>query len=124
VDHTSTLLLSEFIHITPQWVSHLQKSCERQKIPPHTYLLLSEFFTIPSGSYSCTYPSEIEHAGRIEKGRDSDRERGQGQSEARASPKKVEKEVKKTRGISHKEKFDVEPRMDTIETISFCSMMG
>jgi len=49
----------------------------------------------------------IEHAGTIEKGRDSDRERGQGQPEARASPKKVEKEVKKRRGISHVEMFDV-----------------
>ena len=106
MDHTSTLLLSESIHITPQRVSHLQKSRERQKIPPHTYLFLSEFFTIPSGSYLCTYPLGIEHAGTIEKGRDSDRERGQGQPEARASPKKVEKEVKKTGGTSHSEKFE------------------
>ena len=61
----SILLLSEF---------HLQTSRERQKIPPH--LLLSEYFTIPSGSYSYTYPPGIEHAGMVEKGRDSDRERG------------------------------------------------
>ena len=54
----------------------------------------------------CTYPSGIEHAGTVEKGRDSDRERGQGQPGARASPEKVEKEVKKTRGTSHPEKFE------------------
>ena len=42
----------------------------------------------------------------VEKGRNSDRERGQGQPETRASPEKVEKEVKKTRGISHPEKFE------------------
>ena len=42
----------------------------------------------------------------VEKGRDSDRERDQGQPEARASPEKVEKEVKKTRGTSHSEKFE------------------
>ena len=69
-------------------------------------LLLSEFFTIPNGSYSCTYPSGIEHVGTVEKGRDSDRERGQGQPKARALPNKVEKKVKKTRGTSHMEKFE------------------
>ena len=53
----------------------------------------------------CTYPSGIEHAGTVEKGRGSDRERGQGQPKARASPKKVEKKVKMTRGASHLEKF-------------------
>ena len=42
----------------------------------------------------------------VEKGRDSDRERDQGQPEVRASLEKVEKEVKKTRGISHPEKFE------------------
>ena len=42
----------------------------------------------------------------VEKGRDSDRERDQGQPESRASPEKVEKEVKKTRGTSHPEKFE------------------
>ena len=42
----------------------------------------------------------------IEKCRDSDRERGQGQPEVRASPNKVEKEVKKTKGTSHPEKFE------------------
>ena len=42
----------------------------------------------------------------VEKGKDSDRERGQGQLEARASPNKVEKEVKKTRGTSHSKKFE------------------
>ena len=41
------------------------------------------------------------------KGRDSDRERDQGQLVARALLEKVEKEVKKTRGISHSEKFEV-----------------
>ena len=40
------------------------------------------------------------------KGRDCDKERGQGQPEARASLEKVEKEVKKTRGTSHLEKFE------------------
>ena len=49
----------------------------------------------------------IEHAGTVERGRDSNRERDQGQPEARASPEKVEKEVKKTREISHSEKFAV-----------------
>ena len=43
VDHTSTLLLNESIPTTPQWVSHPQVSHERQKIPPHAHLLLSEF---------------------------------------------------------------------------------
>jgi len=43
------------------------------------------------------YPSRIEHVGTVEKGRDGDRERDQGKLEARASPKKVEKEAKKTR---------------------------
>ena len=42
----------------------------------------------------------------VEKGRDGDRERDQGQLEARASPKKVEKEAKKTRGASYLEKFE------------------
>ena len=72
----SILLLKEF--------SHLQTSHERQKIPPHTHPLLSEFFTILSGSYSYTYPLQIEHVGTVEKGRDSDRERGLSQPEARA----------------------------------------
>ena len=69
-----------------------------------------QVFTIPSGSnnqdYSCTYPSEVKHANTVEKGRDSNRERDQGQLRARASPKKVEKEVKKTRGTSRPEKFE------------------
>ena len=43
VNHTSTLLLNESIHTTPQQVSHPQASHERQKIPPHEHLLLSEF---------------------------------------------------------------------------------
>ena len=43
----------------------------------------------------------------VGKCRDSDIERGQGQPGARASPEKVEKEVKKTRGTSHPEKFEV-----------------
>ena len=52
-------------------------------------------FTIPSGSnnqdYSCTYPPGVEHAGMIENGRDSDRERDQGQLEEKASLENVEK---------------------------------
>ena len=91
VDHTSTLLLSKSIHITPQRVSHPQVSHERQKFPPHAHPLLNEFFTIPSRSYSYTYPPGIEQADTVEKGRDSDRERGQGQTEEMASPEKVEK---------------------------------
>ena len=67
-------------------------------------------YTTLSGSnnqdYSCTYPSRIEHAGTVEKCSDKDRERDQGQPEARALPKKVEKEVKKTRGASHPKKFE------------------
>ena len=39
------------------------------------------------------------------KGRDSDREKGQGQPEARALLKKVEKEVKKIKGTSYLKKF-------------------
>jgi len=54
----------------------------------------------------CTYPSKVEHEGTVGKGRDSDRERDQGQPEAKASLEKVEKEVKKTRGTSHLEKFE------------------
>ena len=42
----------------------------------------------------------------VENGRDSDRERGQGQPKARASPEKVEKQVKKTRETSLMEKFE------------------
>lgn len=54
----------------------------------------------------CTYPLGIEHVGTVEKGRDNDKEIGQGQLETRASPKKVKKEVKKTRGTSHLENFE------------------
>ena len=42
----------------------------------------------------------------VGKGRDSDRERDQGQPEARASPEKVEKKVKKVRGTSRPKKFE------------------
>ena len=42
----------------------------------------------------------------VEKGRDKDRERDQGQPKARASLEKVEKEVKKKRGTSYSEKFE------------------
>ena len=42
----------------------------------------------------------------VEKGKDSDRERDQGQLVARSSQEKVEKEVKKTRGTSHPKKFE------------------
>ena len=76
MDHTSTLCLIESIHITPQRVSHLLTSCERQKNPPYAHPLLSKLFTILSGSYSCRYPLGIEHAGTVEKGRDSGREKG------------------------------------------------
>ena len=59
-------------------------------------------FTSSNGSsnqdYSCTYPLRIEHVGMVEKGKDRDRERDQGQPKTRASPKKIEKEAKKTRG--------------------------
>ena len=65
----------------------------------------------------------MEHADTVENGRESDREREQSQPEVRASPKMVEKEAKKTRGISHPEKR-LEPQMDTIETISFCFLLG
>ena len=104
MDHTQ--LLNDFIPTTPRRVSHLQASFKRQKIPPYAHPPPSEFSIILSGSYSCTYPLRIEHACAVEKGRDSDRERGQGQPEARASPEKVEKEVKKTRGTSHPERFE------------------
>ena len=77
------------IYTTSQQVSHPRASSERQKI--YTYSLVS-FSTIPCESnnqdYSCTYPLEIEHVGTVEKGRDSERERDQGQPEARASPEK------------------------------------
>ena len=43
----------------------------------------------------------------VEKGRNRDRERDPSQPEARASPEKVEKEVKKTRRASHPKKFEV-----------------
>ena len=42
----------------------------------------------------------------VEKGRESDRQRGQNQLEARASLEKIEKKVKKTRGTSHPDKFE------------------
>ena len=54
----------------------------------------------------CTYPPGIEHTCTVEKGRNRDRERDQGQPKARALLEKVEKEVKKTRGVSHPEKFE------------------
>ena len=60
----------------------------------------------------------------VEKGRDSDRERDQGQLEGRASPEKVEKEVKKTREASHLKKFKARARMDNRETLSFCCFLG
>ena len=69
-----------------------------------------QVFTTHSGSnnqdYLCTYPLGVEHASMVEKGRDRDRERDQSQLEARASLEKVEKEVKKTRGMSHPKKFE------------------
>ena len=48
----------------------------------------------------------VEHASMVEKGKYRDRERDQGQPEARASPEKAEKEVKKTRGTSLPEKIE------------------
>ena len=42
----------------------------------------------------------------VEKGKDSDRERDQGQPRARALPKKVEKEAKKAKEASHLGKFE------------------
>ena len=42
----------------------------------------------------------------MERCRESDRERDQGQPEERASPEKVEEEKKKTRGANHPEKFE------------------
>ena len=87
-----------------------------------------QVFTTPSGSnnqdYSCTYPLGVEHAGMVEKGRDRDRERDQSQLEARASLEKVEKEVKKTRGMSHPEKFEARAPMDTTKIVSFCCLLG
>ena len=81
----------------------------RRFLPIHTYSLLG-FSTIPSGfnnqDYSCTYPLRIEHAGMVEKGRDNDKERDQGQPTTRVSPEKVDKEVKKIRGTSHPKKFE------------------
>ena len=64
------------------------------------------------------------YAGMVEKGRDSDRERDQGQPEARALPEKVEKDVKKARGVSHRRSLRQAPRMDTTETVSFCCLLG
>ena len=114
VDHTSTkvtLLLSESISTTLQQVSHPQVSHERGRRFLHIHTYSSASFHHPCGSnnqdYSCTYPQRIEHAGTVEKGKDNDKERNQGQPEAIASPEKVEKEVKKTRGASHLEKFEV-----------------
>ena len=84
VDHISTQLLSKFLIL-------VQVLRGRRFLPMHTYSLVS-FSTIPCESnnqdYSCTYPLGIEHVGTVEKGRDSERERDQGQPEARASPEK------------------------------------
>ena len=67
-------------------------------------------FTTPNGSnnqdYLCTYTLGIEHAGTVKRGKDRDKETNQGQPETRASLEKVEKEMKKTRGASHPEKFE------------------
>ena len=41
----------------------------------------------------------------VEKDRDRDGKRDQGQPEVRASLEKVEKELKKTRGTTHQKKF-------------------
>ena len=55
--------------------------------------------------FNLTYPTGVEHAGMIKKGRDRDR-RDQGQPELRASPEKVKNEVMKIKGASHPEKFE------------------
>ena len=101
-----TLLLSESISTTPQWISCPQIS-GRRFLPIHTYFSMSFHhpWWVQQSRLLCTYPLGIEHTGTIEKGRDRDKERDQGQPEVRASPKKVEKEVKKTKGVSHLEKF-------------------
>ena len=54
----------------------------------------------------CTYTLGIEHAGTVKRGKDRDKETNQGQPETRALLEKVEKEMKKTRGTSHLEKFE------------------
>ena len=96
------LLLSEFL-IPKKVMQEVEDSSPSIPIPQRV-------FTITSRSncqdYSCTYPCRIEHAGTVEKCRDKDSERDQGQPEAIASPEKVEREVKKTRGTSHLEKFE------------------
>ena len=108
MDHT--LLLNESIPTTPQWVSHPQVSHVRGRrfLPMHTYSSVSFHHPqwIQHQDYSCIYPLGIEHASTVEKGRDRDRERVQGQPKARASPKKVKKEMKKTRGMSHLKKLE------------------
>ena len=86
MDHTSTklhyslasqflLLLSEFLILKQE----VEDSSPYISTPQRV-------FTTPSGSnnrdYSCIYPSRIEHAGMVERGRDTDidrdRERDQG----------------------------------------------
>ena len=102
VDHISTVLLGKFL-------IPVQVLRGRRFLPMHTYSSMS-FSTILCGSnnqdYSCTYPLGIEHVGMVEKGTDSERERDQGQPKAIASPEKIEKEVKKTRGIIHPKMFE------------------
>ena len=101
IDHTSTLFLGEFL--IPKQVMR-----GRRFLPMHIYSSTSFHHSqwiqqsrllvhISSGSWTCKI---------VEKGRDSDREKEQGQPEARGSPKKVEKEVKKIRRTSHPEKFE------------------
>ena len=85
-------------------------------------------FTTPNGSnnqdYLCTYTLGIEHAGTVKRGKDRDKETNQGQPETRALLEKVEKEMKKTRGVSHPEKFEARDPDRHIETISFCCFLG
>ena len=94
------LLLTKFL--IPKWVMR-----GKRFLPKHIYSSASfhHLWWIHNQDYSCTYPPGIEHEGTVEKGRDSDRELDQGQPEARATPEKVEKEVKKIRWKSHPEKF-------------------
>ena len=110
MDHTSTKLhyslASQFLLLLSEFLIPKQEVEDSSPYIPTP----QRVFTTPSGSnnrdYSGIYPLGIEHAGLVEKGRDSDRERDQGQLEARALPEKIEKEAKKARGVSHLKKFE------------------
>ena len=107
VNHTSTLLsASPFLLLLSKFLITKQ---EAKDSSPYIHTLQRVFTTL-SGSnnqdYLCTYPPGVEHSSTIKNGRDSDREKDQGQLEARASPEKIEKEAKKAKRTSHPEKFD------------------